>query len=283
MGTASTTQPDSRISRRVSMVDTPPNSRGECTVTELNFGFSVDLESNSNGVRQMNNIVSKDTVKTSVFPASEVACAAQNLEMEGLRRATSIGGLSSPETDMGQQENFDAYESMLNYTRQRDAIMSYYYLDEHNQVKVTNIFGLQPKGSNEFPAVSTPAGIRSASGRRHSVYCMESVPEKDCADSGVSCAGEESVGQSKRKKDSQQESNRNSSGGMLNLERSHSFSKYRSKHHQKPRAQSHSRKLPFFPSSGTASESDTEQLFVPERRRRKSSNEDAYEAEDSSE
>lgn len=73
---------------------------------------------------------------TTVFPASEVACAAQDLEMEGLRRATSIGGQASPDNDLSQQETFDTYTSMLNYTQQREAIMSYYYLDEHNQVKV---------------------------------------------------------------------------------------------------------------------------------------------------
>lgn len=49
-----------KLSRRVSTVDTPAaTTGGQCTVTELNFGFSVDLESNSNRVRQMNNIVSK--------------------------------------------------------------------------------------------------------------------------------------------------------------------------------------------------------------------------------
>lgn len=83
----------------------------------------------------MNNLTFfRDTAKTSVFPASEVASAAQDLEMEGFRKASSSN--QSKQDDLSQQGNIDALSSMLNYTQQREAIMSYYFLDEKNQVKV---------------------------------------------------------------------------------------------------------------------------------------------------
>lgn len=101
-------------------------------------------------------------------------------------------------------------------------------------LKVTKIFGLDTNSSrsNEYPQVNAPSSIKYASGRRHSVYCMERLPEMDFADSGVSCAGEESVQSKDQKKDSTCESK-----PSLSLERSQSFSKYRrsSLHHQKPR------------------------------------------------
>lgn len=180
-------------------------------------------------------------------------------------------------------------------------------------MQVTKIFGLDAKEAGEFPNVNTlQSSARSApASRRQSVY-LEKLPELEFGDSGVSCL-EDQARCSGVKRDAACSPVEVKTSNPL--ERSQSFTKHRrmANHHQKPRgkkldqdicygfftfsvflffpkfinfiAQSHSRKtaLPVFPSSGTASESETEQLFVPGRRRRKSSNEDAYEAEDSSE
>lgn len=151
-------------SRRRSVVGEPPtSSSGQCTVTELNFGFSVDMQSKSNKVQKMSNIVARfepadhrtcklysrnlecfrDNVKRSEFPAATVAGVAQDLELEGLRKATTVGGgQASPLSDIGQQENFDTYSSILNFTQQHEALMAFYYLDEHKQVKVNHFFRL---------------------------------------------------------------------------------------------------------------------------------------------
>uniref|UniRef100_A0A915IRN9 Uncharacterized protein n=1 Tax=Romanomermis culicivorax TaxID=13658 RepID=A0A915IRN9_ROMCU len=126
-------------------------SGGQCTVTEMNFGFSVDLASSSDPVRQMADIVVRDDVTKRDVRASAVADLAEDLEIEGLRKVTalnpeqnaanvSLSGQNSPPISVDnlllqqQQENFDTYAAILNYTHKRDALMSYYYMDENNHV-----------------------------------------------------------------------------------------------------------------------------------------------------
>lgn len=312
------------VSRRASVVsadfrDAPP---GQWTVAEGNLGFTVDLNSRKQSVREMANIVQKDIPEKSKFPAARVAHVADRLGWEGLQKAVTGG--TSPRFGSAEnvnQEDFDTFASILSFTRRQEALMAYYYLDENNHMKVTEIYGVNHADNDRVATL----GSRSCSTRHSMKDNSRSRQSKD--DSGVSGVSapeleaailakvpEASAGYRRQNQQASKEKDReatpggsgsgggaSSSTGGHGVQRSASFPKHRRNPFQQQSSASGSgsgrqtlngsslagrcKTITFVSPISTASESEeTEKLFVPDRRRRIDSETEAaaYEPEDSS-
>lgn len=299
------------VSRRASVAaDSAP---GQWTVAEGNLGFTVDLNARSQRVREMANIVHKDKPGKSKFPAARVAHVADGLGWEGLQKAVNEGASPySGSTENVHQDDFDAFASILQFTRRQEALMAYYYLDEHNQMKVTEIYGLNQADNDRVATL----GSRSCS-RRHSIKESggKRLPKDDSGVSGVSAPELEAALLAKvpgasagyKRSNQSQQSNKEkekertpagsgsggtTSGGGTGVQRSASFPKHRRSPFLQQQGSTsgagasgrtafagttlsgRSKTITFVSPISTASESeDAERLFVPDRRRRREDSE----------
>lgn len=106
---------------------TPSNAssrRSSC----FNFGFSVDVAGiPASSSKPLTKAMNADRVEEK---AVDLANAALTLDPTVIKDCDSICG----------EHVSDTFDQMLQVTKQHEAIMAYYYLDENNQVKVTEIF-----------------------------------------------------------------------------------------------------------------------------------------------
>nr|XP_053627136.1 patanin-like phospholipase domain-containing protein atgl-1 isoform X9 [Cherax quadricarinatus] len=131
------------------------------------FDFTLDLD-DMKGVPQSH----KDAMQLESQALTEVAlrCASRSVSRAGSRiasraasravsravsRRPSLNDLSDPSLYDGANEillgqiSDDAFEQILDVTTHQEALMAYYYLDDNNEVQVTEIFDLTKDESNE--------------------------------------------------------------------------------------------------------------------------------------
>ncbi len=138
------------IDRRRSMIEMGPIVKPpERVISKLNFGFTFDLKNKSQ--ENLNSVAetpdsepNDDKVIDSLNKledidqknAIEIANKALDWERECLEKYHEFG---DHDTDI---------DEMIEVTKNQDALMAFYYLDENNRVKVTEIFNIsEPEDS----------------------------------------------------------------------------------------------------------------------------------------
>lgn len=130
--------------RRISLADKADRkSRSERVISSMNFGFTMDLSQRKRKLaagcirdkrRSLMEAFESLDNQTSEVDMIEIANRALNMEREYLHRS---------QTDLlGESPGIDTFEHILEVTDKQEALMAYYYLDENNRVKVTEIFNV---------------------------------------------------------------------------------------------------------------------------------------------
>ncbi|CDW57522.1 Phospholipase, patatin family [Trichuris trichiura] len=248
-------------------------STGRMTTSEMNFGFTVNMSEKCKPLKTVSTIFAEDKGELSEFTTSSVSKVLDDLEWAGYRKATSLFGTAkalrqTPSEVPFENSEFDTLGAILNYSRKHDALMAYYYTDESNRMKLTEIFGVEAE----------PTSVRSSSPvyRNNQTGCPL---ENDLVDSGISIAAEcgkaHPAGSLRRKLEKIREKNHAFDSGIkLGLSSSSAISKsYPTcrKGNVARQQQQHGQKtcsswaIPNLLRS--TSESDPDMLFIPERSR----------------
>uniref|UniRef100_A0A5S6Q1Q3 triacylglycerol lipase n=1 Tax=Trichuris muris TaxID=70415 RepID=A0A5S6Q1Q3_TRIMR len=163
------------------------------TTTERNYGFTVDMNDKCKSLKKVSSIFAENTSDLTEFTTSSVSKLLDDLEYAGYRRAVSRAGQTSPEAPLEHGE-FDSLGAILNYSRKHDALMAYYYMDDDNRMKLTEIFGVEPEPTSASSSSPLPRNKQSP--------CLLEG-ELDMMDSGISVAGDKMhpIGYTRRKLD----------------------------------------------------------------------------------
>ncbi|UXI15896.1 chloride channel protein 2 [Sarcoptes scabiei] len=141
------------FSRRKSMIEISDNVLPpERVISQLNFDFKLDMKSpkslnsstldsincvDNNNLQhnssQENKILDIDISEIDQNNAIEIANKALDWEKEFLEKCH----------DRLKDENGENFDKMLEITRKNDAVMAYYYTDEDNKVKFTELFNIK--------------------------------------------------------------------------------------------------------------------------------------------
>lgn len=129
-----------KLDRRMSMVETsqpagvvPP----ERVISKMNFDFNIDMKNKSKssevetGVKHDAKVIDIDLDEIDQSNAIDIANKALDWEKELLDKCKKLDQ---------SQANFD---KMFEITRKQDAVMAYYYTDENNKVKFTELFNIK--------------------------------------------------------------------------------------------------------------------------------------------
>ncbi|KAK3855658.1 hypothetical protein Pcinc_037956 [Petrolisthes cinctipes] len=128
-----------------------------------NFDFMVDLENNDGSITLPDSHKEAMLLESQALNEIALRCASRSVSRAGSRMASRVASRAvsravsrrtsvTDSVDIDIQElggpldaasiSDDAFEKILDVTTHQDALMAYYYLDENNQVRVTEIFDM---------------------------------------------------------------------------------------------------------------------------------------------
>ncbi|KFD49067.1 hypothetical protein M514_10009 [Trichuris suis] len=255
--------PPPRVYDQPDTVTSAPIAPPSLSTSEMNFGFTVNMSDKCKPLKSVSTICAEDMGELSEFTTSSVSKVVDDLEWAGYQKATSLFGQTPPEVPFENSE-FDTLGAILNYSRKHDALMAYYYTDESNRMKMTEIFGFDAE----------PTSVRSSSPipRNKQTGCPL---ENELADSGISVAAEcgkgHPAGSSRRKVEKVRdksyafESANKLAVGPSAISKSYPTCRKGNVVRQHGRKALSSWTIPNLLRS--TSESDTDMLFIPERSR----------------
>ncbi|VDP18109.1 unnamed protein product [Soboliphyme baturini] len=99
-------------------------------VKQLTLGFSVDYQKSNSSLRRISSAIKHQSSK-----ASDICQAVDELELETLQHSSK-----NDKANEIRSKNLDEIHAVLEYTAEHEALMAFYYLDEKNQVKITEIY-----------------------------------------------------------------------------------------------------------------------------------------------
>lgn len=156
-------QSDSAIDRRRSMIEMAPKVKPpERVISKMNFGFSFDLKSKS--TEQLNDLCT-DGSPTRSESGEQLSGGTGDKVLDALKRLEDIDQTNAIEIankaldwereclqkykEFGEREGCSPADGtdinkMIEMTKKQEALMAFYYTDENNRVKVTEIFNISP-------------------------------------------------------------------------------------------------------------------------------------------
>jgi hypothetical protein len=161
---------------------------------EVEYGLSVDLNVRSRRVRDMVNIFRHEADTLPLEPSRRVSLAStaspfdpthsntvaqltselcsEAVRVESGHRGDSAEPPPTTTTPRMDGTELDTMASIVEYTRRHESLMAFYYMDEETgQMKVTEIYDMQPKGDDEkVPTLFTTASQPPNAIRRHSLH-----------------------------------------------------------------------------------------------------------------